>query len=236
MWPKLLEWLEKYGGESIVVLVISGALYVFWETYIKYIFQKKYSDYKRKNDNPVLEDKPATTEEQKDMLKHQDFFSNVEFKINVDIPSEDFSKNPVKKCLYKNILLILFEAYHENMLIFIKNLDVNWDKHEWLKELNTVNYKIIEELKSKSTQRGIPKKAIQFFLTWYNPFMQQIYFYMRKISDMDNRNAVDNTNTYLLLLELILMNTLSDIKNIGNFDFELDGLEYKGQIITGEDG
>lgn len=224
----ILEFFKDYGVEGILALAIAGGLYVLWESYVKYIFQKKYSEYDNKNntqaENEYLEDR-------KRALQTQEFFSNIQFKMHVDIPSEEFSTDEVRRCLYKNIMMALFEAYYNNMLEFVRGIDVSWDKHEWSNALNDVNYKIIEDFKAGCAQREVPKEAIKEFVIWYTPLMKQIYFYVRKISAMNNKSSVENTNTYLLLLELILMNTLSDMKNFSSFDGDLVGLEYKGKVI-----
>lgn len=223
---------KDYGTEGIIIVCFIGGLYAVWEAYVKYIFQKKYKDYDNKNNS---HNENLFLEERKKALHTQEFFPNIQFKINVDIPSEEFSSDEVMRCLYKNIMLSLFESYYDNMSEFVKSLDISWDKNEWANALNTTNYKIIEDFKAICAQREIPKEAVKYFIIWYTPLMQQIYFFVRKIAAMNNKSSVENTNTYLLLLELILMNTLSDVKNFDILDNEFEGLEYKGNIINKPD-
>lgn len=230
---KLLEWLEKYGIEGIIILVLAGGIYALWEAYIKYIFKKKYSKYSQSGESAekIKAEDLEELERRKMILQAQEFFPNIQFKINVDIPSEEFSPDPTVKCVCKNIMLILFEQYNTYMQNFVKDMDVQWNKNEWATELNNMNYKIIEDFKSKAAQQEIPKEVVKEFVIWYSPYMKQIYFYVRKIAAMNNRSSVENTNTYLLLLELILMNTFSDIKNFCVLISDFKGLEYKGKVI-----
>ena len=223
----ILFWLDKYSVESVIILVIISALYATWVAYIRYFFKKKYTKDNTKNTNK----KTKEQEERKEQLQAREFFPNLEFKINVEVPAEEFSSDPVKRCLYKDILATLFECYYTGMIEFIEHLDVSLDQTEWSSKLNSTNYKIIENFKAKAAEREIPKVVIREFNNWYSPFRKQIYYYIRKIALMDCKDAIENTNTYLLLLELILMNTLADMKNFSSFDGAFEGIEYKGKVI-----
>ena len=233
MISTILSWIEEYGVESIVVLVVLGAGYILYEQYIKYIFQNKLN--KHKSTKKQKEEEIFLRRRRKDDLKSQEFFSNIEFKLNVDIPSEEFSHDPPRSELLRDFMKNLLSAYHSNMMNFVVHLDIEWDKIEWCQELNDTNYKTIDDFKSKCVEQNIPQEAIKRFLVWYTPYMQQIFFYIRKISSMQNKNSVENTNTFLLLLELILMNALSDITKFSAFNGDLDGLEYKGNVIGGNE-
>jgi len=224
----ILEFLKEYGVGGIIGLAIGGGLYVLWQSYVKYIFKKLYDRYDTRHD---IRKEKNYLDNRKKALQSQEFFPNIKFKMNVDIPSEDFSTDEGRRCLYKNIMLALFESYYNNMIEFSRGLDTSWDNNEWANSLNSVNYKIIEDFRANCAQREIPKDVVKYFIIWFTPIMKQIYFYVKKISAMNNKNSIENTNTYFLLLELILMNTLSDIKNFDMADNHLEGLEYKGKII-----
>lgn len=227
MLSSIIVWLEKYTVESVVMLVVASGLYATWVGYVRYFFQKRYL----KTDNNTTSRHIKELEEKKEHLQTREFFPNLEFKINVDVPAEDFSVDSVRQCLCKSILITLFECYYSGMTNFIKNVNVTWDRTQWAENLNAVNYRIMENFKAKAAEREIPKIAIREFSSWYSPFRKQLYYYIRKISRMDNHDAIENTNTYLLILELILMNALADMKNSSTFKENFDGIEYNGNII-----
>lgn len=231
MWSAALEWIEKYGLESIVIIAIIGAGYVFYEQGIKYYFQRKLKKDANKDVESNKQEQKFLTSKHKDDLKNQEFFSNIEFKLNVDVPSEDFSSDPVSDELLRGFMKSLLSAYHKNMMDFVKEMNVEWNNTEWRMKLNSVNYKAMDDFKASCIEKSFPNEAIKKFLVWYTPYMQQIFFYIRKISMMQNKNAVENTNTFLLLLELILMNAFSDIVKYPSIKNDLDGIEYKGNIV-----
>lgn len=230
MISELVNLTKDYGIVGVIILFVLGLSYVYYQGYVGYIFKRKYSNEERTNNI----NNAAYLERRKNDLQKQEFFANMQFKIYVDIPSEDFSDDEGRKCLYRALMLTLFEAYNENMLEFVSKLNVNWDKSEWAAALNEQNYKLLEDFKAKAAQKEVPKLAVKIFVAWFTPYIQQIYFYVRKIAGMHNKNAIENTNTFLLLLELILMNALSDMRNFSTFDGELDGTDYKGKVIGGD--
>lgn len=232
MLSSIIVWLEKYSVESVITLVILSVLYATWTAYIRYFFKSIYTKKQNTKNSKVKEQEEL--EKKKEQLETREFFPNLKFKINVDISTEEFSSDVVKRCLYKDILTILFESYYTNTIDFVKNLDVSWNTSEWASKLNDVNYKIIEEFKANAARQEIPKVVILAFNDWYSLYRKQIYYYIKKITQMNDKDAVEDTNTYLLILELILMNVLADMKNFSSFDDDFRGVEYKGKIIGQE--
>lgn len=224
----VFDWMQKYGIESLISLAVIGGVYVLWVQFLKYYFDRL------RNKNSEQDDTIIFTRRRKEDLKDQEFFSNIEFKLNVDIPSEEFPGNEARSALLRDLTKLLFSSYHEHMFKFINDIDTEWSRTEWAKNMNDVNYKAIDHFKAKSMENKIPPEALKRYLVWYTPYMQQIFFYIRKISSMENKNAIENTNTFLLLLELILINALSDVTKATSFNGELDDIEYNGKVIGEE--
>jgi hypothetical protein len=227
MLSEILGWVEKYGTDTAFILLGAAILYGLYDKYLSYFFSRKL----RKERNEDINERGEFVEKRKNDLKNQEFFSNIHFKMNVDILTEDFSKDHVRSELFRDILVLLFKCYYDSMANFIKVVDPNWDKDQWTRALNKEIIKVVEIFKERAIVENIPPEAIERFLLWYSPYIQQIYFYIRKIREMGNRNAIENTSTFLLLLELILTNVMSDIQKYSVFNGKLDGLEYKGNVI-----
>lgn len=227
MLKEIFAWVDAYGPEAVVGIAAGAAAYLLYDKSVAYYFDKRLLDHKYdKEDLAYMERRKAD-------LQAQDFFSNITFKLNVDIPAEHFSEDPVRSEIHKAILSVLMQAYYDNMLEFVKEVDISWNRMDWSIALNNKNYETIEQFKERAVAQDIPKEAVRLFLVWFTPYIQQIYFYIKKISTMQNKNSVENTNIFLLLLELILMNTLADIQKLTIFNGNLTGMEYKGKIIEG---
>lgn len=228
MFSEVLKLLENYGLGTVVVLAVCAVLYGFYDKYLSFYFNDKLNKRKQRTKD---KDEEQCIERRKNSLKDQEFFSNVQFKMNVDLVSEEFSKDPVRSELFKDIIRILFQAYYDTMLNFVKTVDPEWTKDEWARTINKEMLVAIEKFNERCQLENIPPEAVKRFLLWLSPYMQQVYFYIRKVRGMGNRNAIENTNTFLLLLELILTNVLSDVQKYTIFNGSLKGLEYKDSVI-----
>jgi len=231
MISSIINWIEQYGPESIGVLAILVGLFVLYEQYVKYFFEKRL---KSKNRSQYKEEREHLDRRKAD-LPEQEFFSNILFKLTVEIPSENFSEDAVKSELFRDIMRQLLGSYHSYMIEFVSEIDVEWDRATWNSRLNDKHYKIVENFKVNALESGVPALAIKRFMVWYTPYMQQIFFYVKKVSAMHNKNSIENTRTFLLLLELILMNALTDIVKSPVINGDLDGIEYKGNVIGADD-
>lgn len=227
MLSEIFSWIERYGTDTAIILVVCAAIYAFYDKYLSYWFSRRLRKEAKKDSNTEKE----FIEKRKNNLKNQEFFSNIHFKMNIDILSETFSEDPIRSQLYRDILVVLFKCYYDSVANFIKIVDHEWDKDQWARALNKEMIAVIETFKEQAVVEEIPEPAVKSFLLWYSPYMQQVYFYIRKIRGMGNRNAIENTNTFLLLLELILTNVVSDIQKYTVFNGKLKGIEYKGNIV-----
>jgi hypothetical protein len=227
MLSEIFVWIEKYGMGAAIFLFLAATVYGFYDQYLSYFFSSKLKREKRTKDENTRE----FIERRKDSLKDQEFFSNIHFKITVDISSETFSNNSTKSKMISDMLIILFKCYYDSMANFVKIVESDWDKNDWARFLNKEMLGAKERFRELARVEDIPSEAVDRFMLWYTPYMQQIYFYIRKIRGMGNRSSIENTNTFLLLLELILTNVMSDIQKRAAFNGTLDGIEYKGGII-----
>lgn len=160
-------------------------------------------------------------------IRNHDFFSNLEFKINIDLPIETFSPHHNRNVMYRDIMIYLFESYLRNMKAFTLNIKSIKKASHWSANLHSTHYDIIEEFKESCIRNGIPEEALDLFLTWYNPHVSRIYQYISIINKIPNTNVYGKTRTFLLVLELILATITADAQRAPKLNGELDGLVYK---------
>lgn len=163
-----------------------------------------------------------------DLSKHE-FFNNTEFKINIDLPIESFSEDEARNILYRDIMIFLFTAYHDNMKKFVSNLDEYWTTEEWREKLIQTHYGIIEDFNTLCERNAVPEVAIKLFMEWYTPYIHRVYQYINSVSKLPESNGIiDRTRFFLLVLELIMVTVTADAQRFKKINGQLDGIEYKG--------
>lgn len=213
MMPTLLDILAEYGIFSAVIV-----------TFIIIIVALLRS--KVGGTVPVFEQ----SDEAISIYTHQ-FFSNIEFKINIDLPIETFSENANRNVMYQDIMVILFSTYLNYMKDFAKAIKRSWDANDWKNKINDVHYDIIEEFKKECASQGVPEEAIKVFMVWYNPYLNRIYQYINHVAKMPTVSPESKTRVFLLVLELILATVTADAQRQSILNGELNGIEYKGLVL-----
>lgn len=164
-------------------------------------------------------------------LKNHDFFKNIEFKINIDLPMEKFTSDANRNAMYQDLMGHLYSTYHRNMLLFANSVSIGMQAADWNPKLNKTHYTIIQEFTEECMRNSIPEPAIQLFMSWYTPYITRIYHYISSIDRIPDVSIMAKTRMFLLLLELILATLTADAQHAPKLNGELDGLEYKGLTL-----
>lgn len=215
----ILDILAEYGLASAVIVSCLVIIFILLKGKSTTIFSSSGGD-------------PVSIEHQKEMeLRTHDFFNNIEFKINIDLPLETFSENKNRNIMYQDLMVYLFLAYHRNMRNFVNTISSSWTTEEWSRHLNNTHYAILQEFNEECIRNGIPEIAVNIFMAWYHPYVTRIYQYISNISKISKVNAISKTNVFLLVLELILATLTADAQRETILNGQLDGLEYKGLVL-----
>lgn len=216
--PTLLDILAEYGVVSAVLV-----------TFLIIIFALLKS--RTFNSSLSYDPDSSSDRRQKVPLYTHQFFSNVEFKINIDLPIETFSEHPSRNIMYQDIMVILFTTYLKNMKAFVKAFNDQWNADDWRYHINKAHYNLIEEFKANCLKAEIPEAAIKLFMTWYNPYLNRTYQYINHVAKMSEVGPDGKTRVFLLVLELILATVTADAQRQSILNGELSGMEYKGLVL-----
>lgn len=214
--PTLLDILAEYGVVSAVLV-----------TFIIIIFALLKSRGSFQDSNIYGTEASNERRRRPPLYTHQ-FFSNIEFKVNIDLPIESFSEHPSRNVMYQDIMIILFSTYLKNMKMFIKTFNPKWGSDDWKYQINKTHYNLIEEFKSECLRKDIPEIAVKIFMTWYNPYLNRIYQYINHVAKMPEVGPEGKTRVFLLVLELILATVTADAQRQSILNGQLTGMEYKG--------
>lgn len=212
-----LEILTEYGIVSAILV-----------TFVVIIFFLLRA---RAGDDTVVPYNFGQDRKSKKPLYTHPFFSNIEFKINIDLPIETFSEHPNRNVMYQDIMVILFSSYLKYMSGFVKSFNHRWGVDDWKYEINRVHYNIIEEFENECAKSGIPETAIKIFMIWYNTYLNRIYQYINHVAKMPDLTPEGKTRVFLLVLELILATVTADAQRQSILNGELSGMEYNGLTL-----
>lgn len=222
---ELIEIAKNYGTGAIVTMFLLGLIYLFIVRVLDYSFFKKKADYTNK--------KNKNSSENFNKLVHDilisEFFRNLKFKISIDIPTDTFSKDLALDMLSKDLLTVLFVNIEKSIISTIEKMTPEQD--DWVNMFLEAIYDAIEGFDRDVKAEAIPAQAIDEFKIWLAPFLQQIYNYINAIETNGNGDVLKKTRFFFLMLELVLINAMAQIQAFEIFSENLNGLEYKGQVV-----
>jgi len=211
----IAEILAEYGIASTIVVVL--VFIVFFLIRNSSVLQSS-----KTKETTVTKSKPDLH------LQRHEFFTNIEFKINVDLPIEMFSTDQNRNIMFRDMMVYLFSSYHRNMLNCVNSIDEKYTGKQWLEAINKAHYNVIQEFFEECIRNAVPEPALNAFMKWYNPYINRIYQYIVTIASIPDTTAFGKTRIFLLVLELILATLCADAQDAKEINGELEGLEYKG--------
>ena len=217
---------KDYGLETLAIMLIATVVYLFAKGHVDlYVFKKK-----RNITNPKKN--PENIQQEFDdsvvAILNSEFFRNLKFKISVDIPTATFSNDHTLDMVYTDLMLSLFTSFEK--ILTEKTSAIKKDA-EWVKVYLDGIYLIIDEYDKEARNRGIPSPIISDFKIWFSPFIYQIYHYVVIIDTNVVGGPVEKIRIFLLALELILVNAMSQLESLEVFGEKYTGVEYRGKVI-----
>jgi hypothetical protein len=170
-----------------------------------------------------------------DLLNHP-FFSNLKYRILTEIPSINFGNTkPVRKRLYSDLLIILFETLYDKSMDIANKQDVmdEWTTEKWVNFINDKITEVYSDFCTKALSEGIPNEVIVTFNHWNRTTTAIIYQYTSNFSDSEIfKSNVARTNTLFFIFNLLVVVMIADAeKTLKYLNGEISGKYYKEKMI-----
>lgn len=219
----LLKILSEYGlAGFLTIIIVTVALRILTK------------DYKSSLGNFITmmgQDAPV---EKTAELRYHPFFSSAHYKIVAEIPTLELSPNkPVKQQMFRDILTVYIKTMLDTCLEIIE-LDMDdWSGEKWSNEVSKNLNRLITDFHKNSIDAGIPDAALFKFSKWHYPTLEMLYEYITMLgtSNIYSTNLA-RTNTFLLMMNLLLVTTLGDAeRSLKELNGEVGGKMYKNAIL-----
>jgi len=224
MLDELINIVLEYGWVAAVIVILSLGL-------IKYIIGHLSVWAKRKT---VPTEKNDYAIENHSDLKLHPFFANVDYKLNVDIPTMEFdSDKPIRRKLARQLLCLTIQSYR-NAACTLAHENMNgWSSEKWTSEVMRVFTTAMRSLEIESREDGIPDIIIQKFVRWNGKTRDTLHDYVAMLgSSRSYKTNLAKTNTLFLVMNILLVSTLGDAeRTLKELNGEITGLEYKGSTL-----
>jgi len=222
MFNEALKLFENYGWPALFFFIVS---------FILFKCLSKLIPTWNKRDGERLD--KSVKEAQNQLLNHQ-FFTNLKFKLNNEIPFLTLDNNfPVRQKLFRKLLELKLVSIQEIVEVIIAHDMEKMDASQWatfvISEIHNGD-KLLEEY---SLKEGIPSIVVSKFMVWQMRTLELLTSYVNDlaISTVYSTNAA-RVNTLLYLLGLQLITVIGDAeKTLGALNGELTGLNYQGEIL-----
>lgn len=218
----LLKILSEYG--------LAGFLTILVCTVVLRVLTK---DYKTNLTNLVVKlssDESEPTSE----LRYHPFFSSAHYKIVAEIPTLELSPTkPVKQQMFRDILTIYIKTMLDTCLEIIAMDMTDWSGEKWSNEVSKHMNRLVTDFHKNALDAGVPEAALFKFSKWHYPTLEMLYEYITMLgtSKLCSTNQA-RTNTFLLMMNLLLVTTLGDAeRSLKELNGEVGGKMYKNLIL-----
>jgi hypothetical protein len=217
----LLKLLSEYGLAGFLLLVIS--------TVVLRVAAKEYQGRLR-----IFADGLTSKTDRISELKYHPFFSSAHYKIVAEIPTMELNASkPVKQQMFRDILTIYIKSMIDTCSDVI-SLDMNdWSGEKWSNEVSKNMNRLITDFHKTATESGIPEAALHKFSKWHYPTLEMLYEYIAMLGNSNIYSTnLARTNTFLLMMNLLLVTTLGDAeRSLKELNGEVGGKMYKNMIL-----
>lgn len=219
-----LQVLEAYGWGALAFAVTAYILFMYLKRMLKVWNQR---DATNVHDNRELI--------QAQLLNHQ-IFTNIEYKINNEIPTLKFSASayPVRQKLFRKLLELKLLSV-QSLMYKIVQAD-NYEKmtpSEWSIFIQSEIRKSDGALEESALHNGIPPIVISEYMMWQSNSNKALVAYVNDLamSTLYPTNEV-RSNTLLYLLNLQIITMIGDAeRTLVSLNGDLSGMYYIGEMI-----
>lgn len=167
-------------------------------------------------------------------LRYHPFFSSAHYKIVAEIPTLELAPNkPVKQQMFRDILTIYIKTMLDTCLAII-DLDMSdWSGEKWANEVSKNMNRLVTDFHKNAIDAGVPEAALSKFSKWHYPTLEMLYEYITMLGNSNIYSTnLARTNTFLLMMNLLLVTTLGDAeRSLKELNGEVGGKMYKNMIL-----
>ena len=231
MFSSLLEILSEYSLASLLIIISMISLYLIYFKPLKNSFSTNSNSSTFPHEDRYHGHGVSMNRRKSDLMTHE-FFRNMDLKIGVELPLEVYSLQANRNVLLRDITIILFSTYRECVYKFIENLDITQTSDDLSESLTSLHFNILQKFEEKARKEGIPSEATLCYSAWFLDNVKIIHQYTNNIckSSIDT-TIVDRVRTFLFVLQIVLINALTDLQNKPCINGSLNGITYNDLII-----
>lgn len=216
---EFLHVLSEWGFVAFVSLTI---VYFF----IVFLFNKIKSGelfFNISDDQPVIQN-----------LKQDDaFFSSIDQKILVDIPSTEFVESkPVRDAVFKCVLIIYLKNLKQTANDIISQDTIGWSGDKWASEVSNKLLEMVYSISFDADKSGVPPPVTKKFLKWASQTNSLLLDNIDNIGRSHNFNREDRERVLLLIFNLMVSVIVADsMRGFPLINGEINGMLFEGKQI-----
>lgn len=216
-----LKILSEYGLAGFILVIVI--------TIVFKVLAKEYNGSLGKFASRLASPSESSAE-----LRYHPFFSSAHYKIIAEIPTLELSPlKPVKQQMFRDILTI----YITTMLTIcseIIEIDMtDWRGEKWSNEVSRHMNRLVTDFHTNALVAGVPDAALSKFSKWHYPTLEMLYEYIVMLGNSNIYSTnLARTNTFLLMMNLLLVTTLGDAeRSLKELNGEVGGKIYKNETL-----
>jgi hypothetical protein len=221
MLGELLGIFASHGWVALILSIVAMFAYKWFSAWLDLWLIRK----KAKKENAIKNDTD---------IKFHPFFANTQYHLMVEIPNLEIMPDmPIRQKVFKDLIYIKMKTMYDICKDFSELNMEEWRKEEWVNNAKIYINKMVVEYELRARQEGIPDIVIQKYKNWSLHEIDLIYEYVGMLGGSAlYTNNRERTNTFLLIMNLMLVTTLGDAeRTLDELNGELTGKEYKGHKI-----
>lgn len=218
----LLKILSEYGLAGFILVVVV--------TLVFKVLAKEYNGSLGKFANSLSGPSESGAAE----LRYHPFFSSAHYKIIAEIPTLELSPSkPVKQMMFRDILTIYIKTMLDTCSQIVESDMSGWSGEKWSNEISRHMNCLVTDFHMNALAAGIPDAALSKFSKWHYPTLEMLYEYIVMLGNSNiYATNLARTNTFLLMMNLLLVTTLGDAeRSLKELNGEVGGKLYKNEIL-----
>ena len=222
MLNEAVKVLSDYGWAAVLLFIFGGVLIRFLSVQGKVWKQRSEARIEKEEER-----------RQNELTNHQ-FFSNLDFRLNNEIPTLVLNQHqPVRQQLFRKLLEVTLMSLKEVVDDIVAADIEDMSPSQWASFINGEMAKIDRNIEEKALREGMPTVLINKYIVWKARSAELLSNYVNDlaISEVYSTNLA-RTNTLLYLLNLKLITIIGDAeRSLMELNGEISGLTYQGGTI-----
>ena len=222
MLNEAVKVLGDHGWAAVLLFIFGGLLVRFLLVQTKVWKQRSEARLEKEEE-----------QRQAELTNHQ-FFSNLNYRLNSEIPTLVLNQHqPVRQQLFRKLLEVTLLSLKEVVDDIVAADIEDMSPSQWASFINGELQKIDRLVEEKALRDGMPTVLVNKYIVWKTRSAELLSNYVNDlaISEVYSTNLA-RTNTLLYLLNLKLITIIGDAeRSLMDLNGEISGLSYNGGVI-----